>query len=97
MSVGLTNRRVHAWRTHAAAGGKQFAAVEQYLETAQRIAQAQSAPIYHLRATIALARLLAERGQLEQARAALGRAPNGPAEWQGPEIAIAARLRSELN
>jgi class 3 adenylate cyclase/predicted transcriptional regulator len=71
--------------------------VEQYLETAQRIAQAQSAPIYHLRATIALARLLAERGQLEQARAVLGRAPNAPAEWQGPEIAIAARLRSELN
>jgi hypothetical protein len=71
--------------------------VEQYFETAQRIAQAQSAPIYHLRATIGLVCLLAERGQLEQARAALGRAPNAPAEWQGPEIAIAARLRSELN
>jgi class 3 adenylate cyclase/ABC-type transport system involved in cytochrome c biogenesis ATPase subunit len=68
---------------------------ERYLKTAQRIAQAQSAPIYHLRAAIALARLLAERGQLEQARSAL-RAPNAPAEWPGPENAIAARLRSEL-
>jgi ATP/maltotriose-dependent transcriptional regulator MalT len=71
--------------------------VEQYFETAQRMAQNQSAPIYQLRATIGLARLLAERGQLEQARSALGRAPNVPAEWQGPEIAIAARLRSEFN
>ncbi len=70
--------------------------VERYLETAQRIAQAQSAPIYHLRAATALARLLAECGQLQRARDALGRAPNVPAEWQGPETAVAARLRSQL-
>jgi hypothetical protein len=70
---------------------------EHYFGTAARIADQQGAPVYRLRAGTSLSRLLAEQGRRDEARTVLDRANANPLdEWEGPEIAIAARLRSEL-
>jgi ATP/maltotriose-dependent transcriptional regulator MalT len=70
---------------------------EHYLATAARIAAEQGAPVYRLRAGTGLARLLAEEGRRDEARTVLDRTNADPLEeWQGPEIGIATRLRSEL-
>jgi class 3 adenylate cyclase/ABC-type lipoprotein export system ATPase subunit len=70
---------------------------EQYFETALRLAQKQGAPISHLKAGIALARLLASSGQRGEAKAVLNHADLVALdEWDGPEIAMATQLRSDL-
>jgi hypothetical protein len=70
---------------------------ERYFGTAARLAAEQGAMVYRLRAGTQLSRLLAEEGRREEARTALDRAnPNPLDEWDGPEIGIATRLRSEL-
>jgi hypothetical protein len=70
---------------------------ERHLATAARMAAEQGALVYRLRAGTQLARLVAEEGRREEARAVLDGANAHPLEeWQGPEIGIAARLRSEL-
>jgi class 3 adenylate cyclase/ABC-type lipoprotein export system ATPase subunit len=70
---------------------------ERYLVTALRIATGQGAPVYQLRAATELARLLAETGRREEAKTVIDRASERSLpEWNGPEIAVAARLRSAL-
>jgi ATP/maltotriose-dependent transcriptional regulator MalT len=70
---------------------------ESFLGTALRIATGQEAPVFQLRAGIALARLLAEAGRRDEAKIAIDRASvNSLPEWNGPEIAVAAQLRSAL-
>jgi class 3 adenylate cyclase/ABC-type lipoprotein export system ATPase subunit len=71
--------------------------VESFLGTALRIATGQGAPVFQLRAGIALARLLAEAGRRDEAKIAIDQARvESLAEWNGPEIAVAAQLRSAL-
>jgi class 3 adenylate cyclase/tetratricopeptide (TPR) repeat protein/ABC-type lipoprotein export system ATPase subunit len=71
---------------------------ERYFGTAVRIAEEQGAVVFLSRAGIALAQLLAESGRRDEARSVLHRASaNGLDEWDGPEIAIVAQLRSNLN
>jgi tetratricopeptide (TPR) repeat protein len=71
---------------------------ESFLGTALRIATGQGAPVFQLRAGIELARLLAEAGRREEAKIAIDRASvKSLTEWNGPEIAVAAQLRSALN
>jgi class 3 adenylate cyclase/tetratricopeptide (TPR) repeat protein/ABC-type lipoprotein export system ATPase subunit len=71
---------------------------ERHLGTAVRVAGEQGAVVLHVRAGISLARLLAERGRRDQARAVLDRAnANTLHEWDGPEITAAAQLRSDLH
>jgi hypothetical protein len=61
------------------------------------MAAEQGAVIYRLRAGTLLSRLLAGEGRREEARTVLDRANANPLdEWEGPEIAIASQLRSEL-
>ena len=70
---------------------------ERHLGTATRLAAEQGAVVYRLRAGTQLSRLLAEQGRREEARTVLDGANAGPLdEWEGPEIAIATKLRSEL-
>ena len=70
---------------------------ERYLGTATRLASEQGAVVYRLRAATLLSRLLAEQRRREEARIVLDRANADPLdEWEGPEIKIAAQLRSEL-
>jgi hypothetical protein len=70
---------------------------ESFLATALRIATGQGAPVFQLRAGIALAGLLAEAGRRDEAKIAIDRASvNSLTEWSGPEIAVAAQLRSAL-
>jgi hypothetical protein len=70
---------------------------ERHFGTAARIAAEQGAVVYRLRAGTRLSRLLAEEGRREEARTVLDRANANPLdEWEGPEIAIASQLRSEL-
>jgi hypothetical protein len=57
----------------------------------------QDAPIYRLRAGIALTKLLAENGQFEEAMSAIGRLGVYPLEeWTGKEVTVVTQLRSEL-
>jgi tetratricopeptide (TPR) repeat protein len=71
---------------------------ESFLATALRIATGQGAPVFQLRAGIALARLLAEAGRRDEAKIAIDRASvENLTEWNGPEIAVAAGLRSALS
>lgn len=73
-------------------------AAQRYFETALRIADKQGARLSYLRAGIPLARLLAEGGRREEAKAVLDHAnANTLGEWDGPEISIATQLRSNLN
>jgi hypothetical protein len=70
---------------------------KRFLETSLRMADLQDAPIYRLRAGIALTTLLAQNGQFEEAKSVIGRVGVQPLEeWTGREVAIAAQLRSEL-
>jgi class 3 adenylate cyclase/ABC-type lipoprotein export system ATPase subunit len=70
---------------------------EHYFGIAARMAAEQGAVIYRLRAGTLLSRLLAGEGRREEARTVLDRANANPLdEWEGPEIAIASQLRSEL-
>jgi hypothetical protein len=69
-----------------------------YFETALRIADQQGARIFYLRAGIPLARLLADGGRRKEAKTVLDHAnANTLGEWDGPEIAIATQLRSDVN
>jgi class 3 adenylate cyclase/ABC-type lipoprotein export system ATPase subunit len=70
---------------------------ERFLGTALRIATGQGAPVFQLRAGIPLARLLAEAGRRAEAKMVINRASvESLTEWNGPEIAVAAQLRSAL-
>jgi class 3 adenylate cyclase/ABC-type lipoprotein export system ATPase subunit len=70
---------------------------ESFLGTALRIATGQGALVYQLRAGIPLARLLAEAGRRDEAKIVIERASaESLTEWNGPEIAVAAQLRSAL-
>jgi class 3 adenylate cyclase/ABC-type lipoprotein export system ATPase subunit len=70
---------------------------EDFLTTALRIATGQTAPVLQLRTGIALARLLADSGRRDEAKAAIDRASvRNLTEWDGPEITVAAQLRSAL-
>ena len=70
---------------------------ERFLGTALRIAEEQGAPIFQLRAGISCSRLLAEDGRRAEAKIVIDHASaRNPAEWDGPEIAIAAQLQSQL-
>jgi len=71
---------------------------ERYFGTAVRIAEEQGAMVYRLRASISLARLLAEGGQREKAKAILDRTDaHRLDEWDGSEVVVATQLRSELD
>jgi class 3 adenylate cyclase/ABC-type lipoprotein export system ATPase subunit len=71
---------------------------ERFLGTALRIATGQGAPVFQLRAGIELARLLAEAGRRDEAKTVIDRASlKSLTEWHGPEIAVAAQLRSALS
>jgi hypothetical protein len=70
---------------------------ENFLGIALRIATDQGAPVFQLRAGIPLARLLAEDGRRAEAKIAIDRASAvNLSEWGGPEVAVAAQLRSHL-
>ena len=70
---------------------------ESFLGMALRIATDQGAPIFQLRARTALARLLTEAGRRDEAKIAIDRASAvNLSEWGGPEVAVAAQLRSHL-
>jgi class 3 adenylate cyclase/ABC-type lipoprotein export system ATPase subunit len=70
---------------------------ERHFGTAVRIASEQGATVFHLRAGIALAELLAESGRYDEARTVLDHANSTRLdEWEGPEAAVAAQLRSDL-
>jgi len=70
---------------------------ERYFGTAMRIAREQGAVVLHLKAGISLAKLLAEGCRRDEARTVLGHAnPSRLDEWEGPETAVAAQLRSDL-
>ena len=74
------------------------AEAEQHLGTAVRIAGEQGAVVFQLRAALSLARLLAGRGQRNQARMVLDRAnPSRLDEGDGPETTSAAQLLSDLH
>jgi class 3 adenylate cyclase len=70
---------------------------EQYLGTSLRIAKQQGALVFHIRAAITLAQLLAESGRREEAKGIIDRASaQSLEEWDGTEIASAAQLRAHL-
>jgi len=68
-----------------------------FLRTALRIADEQGAHVFRLNAGIPLARMLAEGRRREEAKSVLDHAAAITLdEWDGPETAIAAQLRSDL-
>jgi len=70
---------------------------ERFLGTALRIADKQGANVFRLNAGIPLARMLAEGGRREEAKSVLDHVNAIRLdEWDGPETAIAIRLRSDL-
>ena len=70
---------------------------ERFFRTALRIADEQGAHVFRLNAGIPLARMLAEGGRREEAKSVLDRVNAIRLdEWDGPEIAIATQLRSDL-
>jgi hypothetical protein len=70
---------------------------ERYFGTALRIADKQGANVFRLNAGIPLARMLAEGGRREEAKAVLDHVNAVRLdEWDAPETAIAAQLRSDL-
>jgi hypothetical protein len=70
---------------------------ERFLGTALRIADTQGANVFRLSAGIPLARTLAEGGRREEAKSVLDHVNAIRLdEWDGPEIAIANQLRSDL-
>jgi hypothetical protein len=89
------------WRLRAELVLRQSASnldeAKRFLETSLRMADLQDAPIYRLRAGIALTKLLAENGQFEEAMSAIGRLGVYPLEeWTGKEVTVVTQLRSEL-
>jgi class 3 adenylate cyclase/ABC-type lipoprotein export system ATPase subunit len=71
---------------------------ERFLGTALRIADKQGANVFRLSAGIPLARMLAEGGRREEAKSVLDHVNAIRLdEWDGPEIAIANRLSSDLH
>ena len=80
------------------ASSEDVAQAERYLKIAARIASGQGAKVFHLRAGISLARLLADQGRRSEARSELANACSDPlVEWSGPEVAQASQLRSQLS
>lgn len=78
------------------AGNSQDA--ERFLGTALRIADEQGANVFRLNAGIPLARMLAEGGRREEAKSVLDHVNAVRLdEWDGPEIAIASQLRSNID
>jgi class 3 adenylate cyclase/ABC-type lipoprotein export system ATPase subunit len=70
---------------------------ERFLGTALRIADEQGANVFRLNAGIPLARMLAEGGRREEAKSVLNHVNAVRLnEWDGPEVAIAAQLWSDL-
>jgi hypothetical protein len=71
---------------------------EHFLGTALRIADEQGANVFRLNAGIPLARMLAEGGRREEAKSVLDHVNAIRLdEWDGPEIAIAHQLRSNID
>jgi class 3 adenylate cyclase len=70
---------------------------ERYQAKAVRIAREQGAVVFHLRATVSLARQLAAERRREEAKIALKDVIlDRPVEWEGRELAAADKLWSEL-
>jgi hypothetical protein len=70
---------------------------ERFFRTALRIADDQGANVFRLNAGIPLARMLAEGGRREEAKSVLDHLNAVRLdEWDGPEIAIAKQLRSDI-
>lgn len=79
------------------ASSEDVAQAERYLKIAARIASEQGAKVFHLRAGLSLARLLADQGRRADARTELASACHDPLiEWIGPEVAAAKQLQSQL-
>jgi ATP/maltotriose-dependent transcriptional regulator MalT len=90
-----------AWRVRGEMALRQSASnsqeAERFFGTALRIAADQGAPVFQLRAGIPLARLLAEGGRRDEAKSVLDDVNAIRLdEWDGPEIAIASELRSNI-
>ncbi|MGD0421639.1 MAG: adenylate/guanylate cyclase domain-containing protein [Xanthobacteraceae bacterium] len=90
------------WRIRGEMALRQSAANSQeagrFFRTALRIADEQGAHVFRLNAGIPLARMLAEGGRREEAKSVLDHAAAITLdEWDGPETAIAAQLRSDLD
>jgi hypothetical protein len=90
------------WRIRGQMALRQSAAnsqeAERFLGTALRIADEQGANVFRLNAGIPLARMLAEGGRREEARSVLDHVNAVRLdEWDGPEIAIASQLRSNID
>ena len=90
------------WRIRGEMALRQSAAnsqeAERFFGTALRIADEQGAHVFRLSAGIPLARMLAEGGRREEAKSVLDHADAITLdEWDGPEIAIATQLRSDLH
>ncbi len=90
------------WRIRGEMALRQSAANSQeagrFFRTALRIADEQGAHVYRLNAGIPLARMLAEGGRREEAKSVLDHVNAIRLdEWDGPETAIATRLRSDLD
>lgn len=70
---------------------------ERVLRTALRIADEQGANVFRLRAGIPLALMLADKGRREQAKSVLDQINAVRLdEWDGPEVALASQLQSQL-
>jgi hypothetical protein len=90
-----------AWRVRGEMALRQSASnsqeAERFFGTALRIATDQGAPVFQLHAGIPLARLLAEGGRRDEAKSVLDDVNAIRLdEWDGPEIAIASELRSNI-
>jgi class 3 adenylate cyclase/ABC-type lipoprotein export system ATPase subunit len=90
------------WRVRGEMALRQSASnsqeAERCLRTALRIADEQGANVFRLNAGIPLARMLAEGGRREEAKSVLDHVNAIRLdEWDGPEIAIANQLRSNVN
>ncbi|HXW30764.1 MAG TPA: AAA family ATPase [Xanthobacteraceae bacterium] len=90
------------WRIRGEMALRQSAAnsreAERFLRTALRIADNQGANVFRLSAGIPLARMLAEAGRREEAKSVLDHVNAIKLdEWDGPEIAIANELRSNID
>ena len=71
---------------------------ERFFRTALRIADEQGAHVFRLNAGIPLARTIAEGGRREEAKSVLDHVNAIRLdEWDGPEIAIASQLRSNID
>jgi hypothetical protein len=70
---------------------------EHCLRSAIRVADAQSAKVFHLRSSLSLARMLAERGRGSEAREVLAQGRREPlSEWIGSEASEAQELAARL-